>query len=246
VVPFIHIRSNLQPHAGAKVTKIFSGHQQGKSRIRNDISENCRHQYQVTFRTKASRHIKACFKTWLRTRRALNLSVVSRSGRRHPALCVNSAVAIRAVDILNALLVIAVVRARVVTFLLLFLSSSRQLLDLDIVFFVPQLSQLTVQNHLVILHPLLHVICNYLRLECDSPLFYQLFHETKISYMFTRLLEGKRSLERPRRIWENGLRMDLREIGWGSVKWIQLAQDWGRWRALVNTVMNLRVLAPRS
>jgi hypothetical protein len=39
--------------------------------------------------------------------------------------------------------------------------------------------------------------------------------------------------------------MDLREIGWGSVDWIQLAQDRDRWPALVNTVMNLRVLAPR-
>jgi hypothetical protein len=38
----------------------------------------------------------------------------------------------------------------------------------------------------------------------------------------------------------------LREIGWGSVEWIQLAQDRDRWRALVNTAMNLRVLAPRS
>jgi hypothetical protein len=40
--------------------------------------------------------------------------------------------------------------------------------------------------------------------------------------------------------------MDLREIGWGSVDWMQLAQDRDRWRALVNTMMNLRVLAPRS
>jgi hypothetical protein len=40
--------------------------------------------------------------------------------------------------------------------------------------------------------------------------------------------------------------MDLREIGWGSVKWIQLAQDRDRWRALVNTVMNLRVLSLRT
>jgi hypothetical protein len=39
--------------------------------------------------------------------------------------------------------------------------------------------------------------------------------------------------------------MDLREIGWESVDWIQLAQDRDRWRAVVNTVMNLRVLAPR-
>jgi hypothetical protein len=58
--------------------------------------------------------------------------------------------------------------------------------------------------------------------------------------------EGKRPLGRPRRRWEDGVRMDLREIGWRSVDWIQLAQDRDRWRAVVNTVMNLRVLAPRS
>jgi hypothetical protein len=40
--------------------------------------------------------------------------------------------------------------------------------------------------------------------------------------------------------------MDLREIGWGSVDWIQLAQDRDLWQALVNMVMNLRVLAPQS
>jgi hypothetical protein len=58
--------------------------------------------------------------------------------------------------------------------------------------------------------------------------------------------EGKRPLGRTRHRWEDGIRMDLREIGWGSVDWIQLAQDRDRWRALVNTVMNLRVLAPQS
>jgi hypothetical protein len=58
--------------------------------------------------------------------------------------------------------------------------------------------------------------------------------------------ERKRALGRPRRRWEDGIIMDLRETGWGSVDWIQLAQDRDRWRALVNTVMNLRVLAPRS
>jgi hypothetical protein len=57
--------------------------------------------------------------------------------------------------------------------------------------------------------------------------------------------EVKRPLGRPRRRWEDGIRMDLREIGWGSVDWIQLSQDRDRWRALVNTVMKLRVLAPR-
>jgi hypothetical protein len=58
--------------------------------------------------------------------------------------------------------------------------------------------------------------------------------------------EGKRPLGRTRHRWEDGIRMDLREIGWGSVDWIQLDQDRDRWRALVNTVMNLRVLAPQS
>jgi hypothetical protein len=58
--------------------------------------------------------------------------------------------------------------------------------------------------------------------------------------------QEKRPLGRPRRRWKGGIRMDLRETGCGSVEWIQLAQDRDMWRALVNTVMNLRVLAPRS
>jgi hypothetical protein len=58
--------------------------------------------------------------------------------------------------------------------------------------------------------------------------------------------EGKRPLERPKHRWEDGIRMDLREIVRGSVDWIHLAQDRDRWRALVSAVMNLRVLAPRS
>jgi hypothetical protein len=58
--------------------------------------------------------------------------------------------------------------------------------------------------------------------------------------------EGKRLLERPRRRREDGIKMDLREIGWGVVEWIHLAQDGDRWRAVVNAVMNLRVLEPRS
>jgi hypothetical protein len=58
--------------------------------------------------------------------------------------------------------------------------------------------------------------------------------------------EGKRPLKRPRRRWEDGIKMDLREIGWGGVEWIHLAQDRSLWRAVVNAVMNLRVLAPRT
>jgi hypothetical protein len=53
--------------------------------------------------------------------------------------------------------------------------------------------------------------------------------------------EGRRPLGRPRRRWENNIKMDLREIGFGDVDWVYLAQDRDRWRALVNTVMNLRV-----
>jgi hypothetical protein len=53
--------------------------------------------------------------------------------------------------------------------------------------------------------------------------------------------EGKRSLGRPRRKWEDNIKMDLREIGWGGMDWIDVAQDREQWRALLNTVMNLRV-----
>jgi hypothetical protein len=59
--------------------------------------------------------------------------------------------------------------------------------------------------------------------------------------------EGRRPLERPRRRWQDGIRMELRQIGWlGGVEWIHLAQDRDRWRAVVSAVMNLRVPAPRS
>jgi transcription termination factor 2 len=53
--------------------------------------------------------------------------------------------------------------------------------------------------------------------------------------------EGKRPLGRPRCRWVDNIKMDLREIGWDGVDWSQLAQDRDKWRALVNTVMNLRV-----
>ena len=53
--------------------------------------------------------------------------------------------------------------------------------------------------------------------------------------------EGKSPLGRPRRLWEDNIKMDLQEVVCGSVDWIELAQDRDRWRALVNDVMNLRV-----
>jgi hypothetical protein len=52
--------------------------------------------------------------------------------------------------------------------------------------------------------------------------------------------EGRRPLGRPRRRWEDNIKVDLREVGWG-VDWIDLVQDRDRWRALVNAVINLRV-----
>jgi hypothetical protein len=53
--------------------------------------------------------------------------------------------------------------------------------------------------------------------------------------------EGNRPLERPRRRWENNIRMNLRKVGCGVMDWIELAQDRDRWQALVNVVMNFRV-----
>jgi hypothetical protein len=53
--------------------------------------------------------------------------------------------------------------------------------------------------------------------------------------------EGKRPIERPRRRWVDSIKMDLLEIVWGGVDWIGLAQARDRWRALVNSVLNLRV-----
>jgi hypothetical protein len=54
--------------------------------------------------------------------------------------------------------------------------------------------------------------------------------------------EGKRPLGKPRRRWEDNIKMDLREIRIDGANWIRLAQDRVQWRAFVNTVMNLRVL----
>jgi hypothetical protein len=60
-----------------------------------------------------------------------------------------------------------------------------------------------------------------------------------------RVLVGKpggyRALARPRRRWEDNIKMDLQEVGCGCMDWIELAQDRDRWRAFVPVVMNLRV-----
>jgi hypothetical protein len=70
--------------------------------------------------------------------------------------------------------------------------------------------------------------------------------ERKVYKVLVGKPEGKRPLARPMCRWEDGIRMDLREIGLGGMDWIRLAQERDRWWGVVSAVMNLRVLAPRS
>jgi hypothetical protein len=65
--------------------------------------------------------------------------------------------------------------------------------------------------------------------------------EVRGAYILVGRPEGRRPLERPRRRWEDNIKMDLEEIGFRDVDLIHLAQDRDRWRDLVNTVINLRV-----
>jgi hypothetical protein len=53
--------------------------------------------------------------------------------------------------------------------------------------------------------------------------------------------EGRRQLGRTRHRWEDNIKMDFREIGWGGMDWIHVAQDRDQWRAVMNTVMNFQV-----
>ena len=62
-----------------------------------------------------------------------------------------------------------------------------------------------------------------------------------VDRVLVRKPEGKRPLWRPRRRWEDNIKMDLQEVGDGCEEWMELAQDRDRWRALVSTVMNIRV-----
>jgi hypothetical protein len=66
--------------------------------------------------------------------------------------------------------------------------------------------------------------------------------EGRVMYrVFVGKPEGKRPLGRPRRIWEDNIKMDLQKVECGSMDWIRLTEDRDRWWALVNAVMNLRV-----
>jgi hypothetical protein len=60
-----------------------------------------------------------------------------------------------------------------------------------------------------------------------------------------RVLMGKFEGKRPGRRWEDGIKMDLSDIGWRGMEWFHLAQDRDHWQALLYAVMNLQVLAPR-
>jgi hypothetical protein len=59
--------------------------------------------------------------------------------------------------------------------------------------------------------------------------------------LLVRKAKGRRPLGRPRRRWVHNIRMCLGEVGWGHMEWIGLAEDRNRWRALANSVLNLRV-----
>jgi hypothetical protein len=66
-------------------------------------------------------------------------------------------------------------------------------------------------------------------------------NERNVNRILVEKPEEKRPLGRPRCGWVDSIKMYLREIGWGGMDWIDLAQDRDKWRALVDTVMNLRV-----
>jgi hypothetical protein len=73
------------------------------------------------------------------------------------------------------------------------------------------------------------------------PIYFKVGENRNAYRILVGMPEGKRPLGRPRRRWVDNIKMNLREIGWDGVDWIDMAQDRDQWRALVNTVLNLRV-----
>jgi hypothetical protein len=104
---------------------------------------------------------------------------------------------------------------------------------------------MTIVVGIVMLHSLILFICkSFMQMRWEGHVAC-MGEERNVCKVLVGKSEGKRPLGRPRHRWEDGIRMNLRETGWGGlVVWIQLAQDRDRWRAVVNAVMNLRVLAP--
>jgi hypothetical protein len=81
-----------------------------------------------------------------------------------------------------------------------------------------------------------------LRSECRTKKVARVEERRGVYRVLVGKPEGKRPLGRPRHKWEDNIMMDLQEVGWGVMDWIELALDRGRrWRALVTAVMNLRV-----
>jgi hypothetical protein len=81
------------------------------------------------------------------------------------------------------------------------------------------------------------LLVKFIKIHQNGMVWIGLMH---IGYWLERP-EGKRPLGRPRRRWVDNIKMDLREIGWNGVDWIDMARDRGQWRALLNMVLNLPV-----
>jgi hypothetical protein len=93
-------------------------------------------------------------------------------------------------------------------------------------------------GYVILNMPWFYEMCSYVRRRVSKS--YILFPPAIKQYQDFNV-EGKRRLGRPMRRWVDNIKMDLREIGWDVMDWIDLDQDRDQWRALVNTVMNLRV-----
>ena len=82
----------------------------------------------------------------------------------------------------------------------------------------------------------MHKNCETNKKTCNYSCHYYIEHRVLVGKS-----EGKRPLERPRRRWEDNIKMDLQEVGGDCGDWMELAQDRDRWRALVGRVRNIRV-----